>query len=215
MCIECLLDSGHEDVTYPKYVIDPGAPLRNGAFDTCEWIGRIPAARDDASVDTTRTRTEAVEALQSVLSTLAYGLTRRRLHERLVAAAGMPIDRPGLALLRVLADEARPLRVGELANRLDVRHPHVTRQVRQLQEQGLVERVDAQGDRRGQLIAPTRQGLDTLKRVVQSVEARLSESLAAVEPEKIRAAAEVLTLVMVGIGPGWGAPPEEEAAEAD
>lgn len=159
-------------------------------------------------METIRSRAEAIEALQSVLSALAYSLTRRRLHERLAAAAGVPIDRAGLAVLRVLAREARPLRVGELADRLDVRHPHVTRQVRQLEGQGLVERVVAHGDRRAQLIAPTRLGLETLTRVVGAVEARLSESLAGVEPEKIMAAVEVLTRLGVG---DWGAPQDEPA----
>ncbi|MGQ4516268.1 MarR family transcriptional regulator [Streptomyces sp. DW26H14] len=137
-------------------------------------------------------RAESIAALQPVLSALAYSLTRTSVHERLVASAGMPVDRAGLALLRVLAEEPEPLRVGELARRLDVRHPHVTRQVSQLALQGLVERVEGD-DRRVQLIAPTRRGLDTLARVAQAAEARLAESLAGVDPERIMAAVDVLS----------------------
>ncbi|WP_307865518.1 MarR family winged helix-turn-helix transcriptional regulator [Streptomyces montanisoli] len=140
-------------------------------------------------------RAESIAALQSVLSALAYSLTRTGTHARLTAAAGTPIDRPGLALLRVLADEPEPLRVGELAERLGVRHPHVTRQVSQLAEQGLVERAENGGDRRVQLVAPTRRGRDTLARVVGAVEAKLSESLADVDAERIMAAVDVLSRV--------------------
>ncbi|MCF3961940.1 MarR family winged helix-turn-helix transcriptional regulator [Streptomyces fuscigenes] len=166
-------------------------------------------------------RAESITALQSVLSALAYSLTRTAVHARMVAAAGMPIDRAGLALLRVLAEEPEPLRVGELARRLDVRHPHVTRQVSQLAEQGLVERVESGDDRRVQLVAPTRRGLDTLARVVQTAEAKLTESLAGVDPERIMAAVDVLG--RLDFTPGWGArgaggstgegPPDEDAED--
>ncbi|GAA3755295.1 MarR family winged helix-turn-helix transcriptional regulator [Streptomyces tremellae] len=147
-------------------------------------------------------RAEAVSALQSVLSVLAYNLTRPQMHERLVAAAGMPVDRAGLALLRVLAEAPEPLRVGELAYKLGVRHPHVTRQVGRLAQQGLVERVATGDDRRVQLIAPTRRGLDTLRRVAQATEARLAERLVGVDAETIMAAVEVLS--RLDVNPGWG-----------
>lgn len=141
---------------------------------------------------TRETRVGSIAALRSVLSALAYSLTRTRAHDRLIAMAGMPIDRPGLALLRVLVNEGAPLRVGELADRLDVRHPHVTRQVKELEEQGLVERVREEGDRRVQRVAPTRTGRDTLLRVDGIMQSLLDESLADVSAEEIRIAADVL-----------------------
>ncbi|GHH86911.1 hypothetical protein GCM10018793_60680 [Streptomyces sulfonofaciens] len=154
-------------------------------------------------METTPTRAEAISALQSVVSALAYRLTRRRLHEQLAAAAGVPIDRPGLAVLRVLAEESAPLRLGEIAARLDVRHPHVTRQVRQLAEQGLLARAGGD-DRRVQMVELTRRGLDTLTRVTAATEAKLAEGLADVEVEKIVATAEVLMRLGVGWGPESG-----------
>ena len=175
-------------------------------------VGRKRSARHDACVETTPgsapSRAQSIAALEPVLSALAYSLTRTRVHARLVAAAGVPVDRPGLALLRVLAEEAEPLRVGELARRLDVRHPHVTRQVSQLAEQGLVERVAGDDDRRVQLIAPTRRGLDTLARVTRAAQARLAESLADVDPERIMAAVDVLS--RLAFAPGWGDSDEDE-----
>lgn len=127
-----------------------------------------------------------------MLSALAYSLTRTRAHDRLIAMAGMSIDRPGLALLRVLVNDGVPLRVGELADRLDVRHPHVTRQVKELERQGLVERVLEEGDRRVQRVAPTRRGRDTLLRVDTTMHSLLDESLSDVPAGEIRAAADVL-----------------------
>ncbi|MEW2547954.1 MarR family transcriptional regulator [Streptomyces sp. NPDC047002] len=155
-------------------------------------------------------RAQSVSALQSVLSVLAYNLTRTQVHERLVAAAGMPVDRAGLALLRVLADAPEPLRVGELAYRLGVRHPHVTRQVGRLAQQGLVERVATGDDRRVQLIAPTRRGLDTLRRVAQATEARLAERLVGVDAETIMAAVEVLSRLDINSALGQGTSPPAE-----
>jgi DNA-binding MarR family transcriptional regulator len=176
-------------------------------------VGRNRSARHDAGVETTPgpspSRAESIAALQSVLSALAYSLTRPRLHARTAAAAGVPIDRPGLALLRVLAEEAEPLRVGELAERLDVRHPHVTRQVSQLAEQGLVERVEGDEDRRVQLVAPTRRGLDTVVRVTRAAEAKLTENLGEVDPEWIMAAVDVLR--RLDVRPAWGGTTEDAA----
>ncbi|WP_157874467.1 MULTISPECIES: MarR family transcriptional regulator [unclassified Streptomyces] len=137
-------------------------------------------------------RAGSIAELRSVLSALAYSLTRTRAHDRLVAMAGMPVDRPGLALLRVLVTEGQPLRVGELADRLDVRHPHVTRQVKELEAQGLVEPVLETGDRRVRRVVPTRRGRDTLLRFDSAFQRLLEESFADVPAEEIDAAANVL-----------------------
>ncbi len=148
-----------------------------------------------------------------MLSALAYSLTRSGTHARLTAAAGTPIDRSGIALLRVLAEGQEPLRVGELAQRLGVRHPHVTRQVRQLAEQGLVERAENGGDRRVQLVSPTQHGRDTLARLVGTVEAKLAESLADVDPERIMAAVDVLSRVGKWSWDSAATPPDAQAPE--
>ncbi|WP_443060249.1 MarR family transcriptional regulator [Streptomyces sp. NBC_00444] len=65
----------------------------------------------------------------------------------LTALAGVQLDRAAVALLRGLAD-AEPLRLGELAQLLAVEASHVTRQVRQLERSGHVERVPDPDDGR-------------------------------------------------------------------
>ncbi|RDG39201.1 MarR family transcriptional regulator [Streptomyces corynorhini] len=122
----------------------------------------------------------------------------------------MPVDRAGLALLRVLVEEGRPLRIGRIAERLGVRTPHVTRQVRELERQGLVERVSEPRDRRVQRITPTPLGADTLTRVDRAFQASLSESLDGVAAHRIDAAVEVLRRISShrrtgGTGSGGGA----------
>ncbi|RDG35446.1 MarR family transcriptional regulator [Streptomyces corynorhini] len=65
---------------------------------------------------------------------------RVRQHERLMALAGVPLDRAAVALLRAVAD-SDALRPSELAGRLGVEASHITRQVQQLQKAGYVTRV--------------------------------------------------------------------------
>ncbi|WP_455711655.1 MarR family transcriptional regulator [Streptomyces griseoluteus] len=52
----------------------------------------------------------------------------------------------------------RPLLIGQIAERMQVVGPHVTRQVQSLERRGLVHRVSAPHDRRAGLIEPTREG---------------------------------------------------------
>ncbi len=60
--------------------------------------------------------------IERALSRITYLSTRARQHERLMALAGVPLDRAAVALLRQIAD-SEPLRPGELANRLGSRPP--------------------------------------------------------------------------------------------
>ncbi|MFJ2556573.1 MULTISPECIES: MarR family winged helix-turn-helix transcriptional regulator [unclassified Streptomyces] len=133
-----------------------------------------------------------IAELQVLLSALAYDITRPRSHELLVSMAGAPIDRAGVALLRVLADEREPLRIGRIAERLGVRAPHVTRQVRELERQGLVVRVEESADRRVQRVAPTGKGFDTLARLDRAAQALLAQNLEGVAADRIGHAIEVL-----------------------
>src|SRR5580704_14759669 len=67
-------------------------------------------------------------------------ITRARRHDRVRTVAAVPLDRAAVMVLRQLA-EAGPARPGELADRLGVEAPHVTRQVQRLQQAGYADRV--------------------------------------------------------------------------
>jgi DNA-binding MarR family transcriptional regulator len=102
--------------------------------------------------------------IERVLSRVAYQAGRSRRHERLMAMAGVPLDRAAVAILRHIA-ESEPLRPGVLAVRLSVEASHVTRQLRQLERSGYVTRVADPDDRRAQRIQLTDEGLAAVRRI--------------------------------------------------
>ncbi|MEU9736150.1 MarR family transcriptional regulator [Streptomyces sp. NPDC048002] len=126
-----------------------------------------------------------VTEIERALSRITYLSTRARHHERLMAAAGVPLDRAAVALLRQVA-ESEPLRPGELAHRLGVEASHVTRTVQQLERSGYLSRVPDPADRRAQRIELTESG----RRAVADVRAAgvrgMQLALAGWEPEELR-----------------------------
>lgn len=107
--------------------------------------------------------TEIVD-IEVALTEIAYLASRARQHERLMAVAGLSLDRSAAAVLRHLA-QAEPVRAGELATRLAVEASHVTRQVQQLERTGHVIRVPDPDDGRAQLIELTDAGRRTVERM--------------------------------------------------
>ncbi|AIA04897.1 MarR family winged helix-turn-helix transcriptional regulator [Streptomyces noursei] len=115
---------------------------------------------------------DSTAALQRVLATLSYLLTRSRAHERQASQAGVTAGRSDLHLLMALEDSGGVSRVGDLAVQLMVEPPHVTRQISQLEAQDLVERTPDELDRRARRVAITPHG----KAVLESFRAaRLAE----------------------------------------
>jgi DNA-binding HxlR family transcriptional regulator len=88
------------------------------------------------------------------ITRIGYLITRARRHDLVRTVAAVPLDRAAVMVLQQLA-EAGPVRPGELAARLEVEAPHVTRQVQRLQQVGYADRVPDPGDRRAQLIQLT------------------------------------------------------------
>ncbi|WP_416966585.1 MarR family winged helix-turn-helix transcriptional regulator [Streptomyces sp. 4F14] len=106
---------------------------------------------------------EVIE-IERALTRITYLSTRARQHDRLMAVAGVPLDRAAVALLRQVAD-SDPLRPGELAQRLGVEASHVTRTVQQLQKSGYVTRVPDPQDGRAQRIQLTEDGERAVGRI--------------------------------------------------
>lgn len=77
----------------------------------------------------------------------------------------------------------QPLRIGEIADRMQVVGPHVTRQVQALEKRGLVRRVADPHDRRASLIEPTGDGLDAANRYMTSLLGWFAEALADWPPQ--------------------------------
>ena len=86
----------------------------------------MPAGRDDDAIE---------RALEQLLRLNAS----RKVHARQVAAAGVRISAPGLALLRRIQEEG-PLSLGELARRTEMDPAATGRQIRALEDEGFVRR---------------------------------------------------------------------------
>jgi DNA-binding MarR family transcriptional regulator len=102
--------------------------------------------------------------IERSLTRIAYLAARARQHERLMALAGLTLDRAAASILRNLA-ETEPLRPGMLAARLSVEASHVTRQLTQLEKAGYVIRVPDPDDRRAQLVELTEHGMSAVEKM--------------------------------------------------
>ena len=129
--------------------------------------------------------TPEVIEIERALTRITYLSTRARQHDRLMALAGVPLDRAAVALLRQVAD-SEPLRPGELAQRLGVEASHVTRTVQQLQRAGYVTRVPDPDDRRAQRIQLTDAGREAVERVREAGARGMQLALADWQPEELR-----------------------------
>ncbi|GGJ26560.1 MarR family winged helix-turn-helix transcriptional regulator [Streptomyces brasiliensis] len=126
-----------------------------------------------------------VADIERALARITYLSTRARQHDRLMALAGVPLDRAAVALLRQMAD-SEPLRPGELAHRLGVEASHVTRTVQQLQKSGHVTRVPDPDDRRAQRIQLTDAGRAAVRSVRDAGVRGMQAALADWQPEELR-----------------------------
>ncbi|GAA1642079.1 MarR family winged helix-turn-helix transcriptional regulator [Actinoplanes couchii] len=119
-------------------------------------------------------------------SQLGTALNASRLIERATENAGLRLDRPALGVLVALRTGGEPLRVGEIAKRMQVVGPHVTRQVNELERRNLVQRVADPDDKRARLVALTPDGEEAVGRYLQTVLGVLGEALAGWSPEDRR-----------------------------
>ncbi|MEU1629268.1 MarR family transcriptional regulator [Streptomyces sp. NPDC020096] len=135
---------------------------------------------------------DATAALERVLLSLSYLLTRPQAHDRSVTRADVQIGRSDVHLLMALENDGGSCRVGDLAARLLVEPSHVTRQVAQLQLQGLVERTPDQTDRRARNITITPMGTSVLSRLRRSNRESLRQALHDIDERDIDATVRVL-----------------------
>ncbi|GHH31602.1 MarR family winged helix-turn-helix transcriptional regulator [Lentzea cavernae] len=108
-------------------------------------------------------------ALLPHLMQLGTVLNRSQLVERAMEQVGIPLDRPGLTVLITLRMADRPLRVGEIAGRMQVVGPHVTRHLHDLERADLVRRVVDPDDQRARLVELTDAGAAAAGRYLEAV----------------------------------------------
>lgn len=139
---------------------------------------------------------DPMDHLVRAVTSLSYAMGRSRVHEELTAAVGVTIERPEIALLRVLCASEEPLRVTDLAERLLVRSPHVTRQAARLEAGGLIERTPDPRDHRAQLLTPSARGRLVVERIDEGVRDTFRTALADIPADEIRSAAAVIELLV-------------------
>ncbi|NUW35763.1 MarR family transcriptional regulator [Nonomuraea sp. SMC257] len=101
---------------------------------------------------------DQVLAVMPHLAQLSNAISRGRLTEHAMESAGIEVDRPAFSVLVSVHLTGRPLRISEIAEKMQLVQPHVTRQVQQLERRGLVRRIGDPNDRRVSYIEPTDQG---------------------------------------------------------
>jgi DNA-binding MarR family transcriptional regulator len=112
-------------------------------------------------------------------------------HAGLSAAAGVDLSRPAYALLRRI-DEHGPAPLGELARATGMDAASTGRQVRKLEELGLVERAPSAADARVVVVEIRPAGRDARRRIADVLEAHLRDVLDRWSPADRRALGDLL-----------------------
>jgi DNA-binding MarR family transcriptional regulator len=136
-------------------------------------VTTLPRAATAGSAEKATGR--SVDQIEAALQIVARSITQVRLHERILDAAGVRLDRAGAALLHKLYAHGDSLRVTALAELLGVDTPTVTRKIQQLERDQLVSRQPDPDDRRATRIRLTAAGRRTLQRMLKARRAWLDE----------------------------------------
>src|SRR3984957_16066931 len=117
-----------------------------------------PRPGGDASADDA-----TIAAIEAALYSLARRLRQAQLKDYISRQAGDDIDQAGMAVLYTLRGEETDLRVTDLAARLGIDAPAVTRKAQQLERLGLVSRARDADDARASRLRLTPEGCQVLR----------------------------------------------------
>jgi DNA-binding MarR family transcriptional regulator len=120
---------------------------------------------------------DAVGRIDDALNTLVRRTQGPRAQEQLSARAGLSLERAAYPLLRRIS-EAETVRTSDVATALSVDVSTVSRQVKQLELEGLVARNPDPSDGRASVLALTPAGHEALDRLRQARREVLSEVVA-------------------------------------
>jgi DNA-binding MarR family transcriptional regulator len=130
---------------------------------------------------------EDLDRIAGSLQVLARSFNQARAREQLLQEAGVRLDRAGAALLYKLhAHREASFRVSELAERLGIDAPAVTRKVQQLERLGFVSRGPDAEDKRATRIQLTSAGEATLQLVLKAHKKRLARLFDSWTKEELR-----------------------------
>ncbi len=107
---------------------------------------------------------EEIARIEAAITTLVRRTKLPNAHARITQTAGVDVDRAGYIVLNRIG-EWEPLRMSELAERLNVDLSTVSRHVTRLQRDGYVDRTTDPSDRRASLLRLSDTGRDAVCRV--------------------------------------------------
>lgn len=145
--------------------------------------GPAPAARDAVRGD--------VELIEEALTRIIRRAKQRPAHEQLMAAAGLSIERAAFAVAKLCEDG--PVRLSDIAAKLDVNVSTISRHVQQLERDGLLRRAEDPRDRRAAMLHLTEAGRSALDRAWAARRAALVRLLDGWGPDDRRRFAELLS----------------------
>ncbi|SDS11702.1 MarR family winged helix-turn-helix transcriptional regulator [Microlunatus soli] len=148
------------------------------------------------------------------LTQFGHAMNRGRLVEQALRDGGVSLDRPSMSVLMslLLADE--PLRIGEIARRMQVAGPHVTRLLHDLERRGLARRVSDPADARARLVELTPEGADAANGYVRSIVGWFGDALTDWSPEDLRTLGTLLTRLVDDLNTHVAEAAEESSDEA-
>lgn len=145
------------------------------------------------------------------LTQFGSAMSRGRLVEHALADGGITLDRPSLSVLMQLLMADEPLRIGEIARRMQVAGPHVTRLLHDLERRGLARRASDPADARARLVELTPDGAEIANSYIRSILGWFGEALTDWSPEDLRTLGTLLTRLVDDLTAHVG----KAAAEAD
>ncbi|MGA7272043.1 MAG: MarR family transcriptional regulator [Acidimicrobiia bacterium] len=141
---------------------------------------------------------EKFETVQLNLTRLVRQVSIPRFHQRVLARAGVEIDRvEAIALSRIV--EAGSLRLSDLADQLGVACSTAGRHAAHLEGRDLVTRSVDPSDGRAVMVEPTREGMRLVGHLRQAYRELLSEAMADWEPEEIESLTALLGRLAGGL----------------
>jgi DNA-binding MarR family transcriptional regulator len=118
-----------------------------------------------------------VAAAERALERLFRLTVNRKVHTKQTAAVGVDVTRAGYAVLRTV-EELGEATMGEIARQCSMDPAAAGRQVKALEDDGLVERNADDGDARVTVVRLTPAGRDVYRRIVAVRTAHMTEVLA-------------------------------------
>jgi DNA-binding MarR family transcriptional regulator len=119
-----------------------------------------------------------LDQLEQVMSQLHRGMSRHKSWEQVAAQAGVNLDRTSAVILQLLASpEYADCKLHQIAEKLGIEAPSVTRKAQLLEQVGLLKKTVDKKDARSFQLAPTRKGREVAARLKEAKRTTLKATL--------------------------------------